>query len=84
VARRNGNDWFLGTMTSNEGRKLNVACSFLTAGKKYKAHLYYDDASVNTATKIGMKTVTVDSTSQLALDLLPSGGYAIWFEAENN
>lgn len=83
IARKSGNDWFLGCMTNNDALKLTIDFSFLTAGKKYKAHLYYDDASVNTATKVGMKTIDVDSTSQLEADLLPSGGYAVWFEAEN-
>jgi alpha-glucosidase len=82
IARKSGNDWFLGCMTNNAARKLTIDFSFLTVGKKYKAHLYFDDASVNTATKVGMKTISVDYTSKLEVDLLASGGYAIWFEEE--
>jgi hypothetical protein len=49
---------------------------------KYKAHLYFDDATATTVTKVGLKTISVDYTSKLEVDLLASGGYAIWFEEE--
>jgi alpha-glucosidase len=82
IARRSGNDWFLGSMTNNTARKLNLDFGFLAVGKKYKAHLYFDDATATTVTKVGLKTISVDYTSKLEVDLLASGGYAIWFEEE--
>ncbi len=82
IARRSGKDWFIGTMTNNEARQLKLSFSFLPSNQKYKAHLYFDDPSVPTATKVGLKTITVDATSQLDLSLLASGGYAIWLEQE--
>jgi alpha-glucosidase len=82
VARRSGNDWFVGTMTNNDSRKLNIPLDFLTEGKKYTAHLYNDDPKSKTRTKVGIKTLTVTDKSVLEAVMLPSGGQAIWIEAQ--
>ncbi|GAB6011301.1 glycoside hydrolase family 97 catalytic domain-containing protein [Viscerimonas tarda] len=78
MARRSGNDWFVGTMTNNDGRKLSLALDFLPEGKNYTAHIYYDDPTVKTRTKVGIKKIPVNNKSVLEADLLPSGGQAIW------
>jgi alpha-glucosidase len=78
IARRSGNDWFVGTMTNNDERKLSVALDFLPEGKKYTAHIYYDDPKTNTRTKVGIRKIPVTKQSIIETDLLPSGGQAIW------
>ncbi|KAA6315737.1 alpha-glucosidase [termite gut metagenome] len=78
VARRSGNDWFIGTMTNNDGRKLNISFDFLPEGKNYIAHIYYDDPEAMTRTKVGIKKIPVNKQSVIVTDLLPSSGQAIW------
>ena len=78
IARRKGDEWFLGTITNNDGRKLKVPLSFLDKNKKYEATVYFDDPSVNTRTKVGIKHIDVDASTVLDVDLLPSGGEAVW------
>jgi alpha-glucosidase len=80
VARRSGNDWFIGSMTNNEARKLTVALDFLQDNEEYLAHVYYDDNTVETRTKVGIKTLTVTKQSVVTVDLSASGGQAIWLE----
>jgi alpha-glucosidase len=82
IARRSGNDWFVGTMTNNDGRKLNIPLDFLTEGKKYTAHIYYDDPKSKIRTKVGVKTLTVTNKSLIEAVMSPSGGQAIWIEAQ--
>jgi alpha-glucosidase len=82
VARRSGNDWFVGTMTNNDGRKLSIPLDFLTEGKKYTAHIYCDDPKSKIRTKVGIKTLTVTGKSVLEAVMPPSGGQAIWIEAQ--
>lgn len=77
IARRSGDEWFVGTMTSTEARKVSLNLDFLDEGKKYTATIYYDDPSLKTRTKVGIKSVKVTSKSKLSADLLPSGGQAI-------
>ncbi|KAA6302748.1 MAG: alpha-glucosidase [Candidatus Ordinivivax streblomastigis] len=83
IARRSGNDWFIGTMTNNESRKLNIPLDFLTEEKTYTAHIYYDDPQASTRTKVGIKTMQVTNKTILEADLLPTGGQAVWLEEKD-
>ena len=78
TARRNGKDWFVGTLTSNEGRTLKIKLDFLPKGIKYTANIYADDSTLTSTTKVGIQRITVDSATVLDAKLLPSGGQAIW------
>jgi alpha-glucosidase len=78
IARRSGDDWFLGTINNAEERELDVTLEFLTPGKEYIAHIYSDDDSVTTRTKVGIKTRPVNSQTILNEPLHARGGQAIW------
>jgi alpha-glucosidase len=80
MARRSGDDWFVGTMTNNDGRKLGIPLDFLPEGKTFTAHVYDDDPKVKTRTRVGVKTVKVTNNSVIEANLQPSGGQAIWIE----
>lgn len=77
VARRSGEQWFVGTITGNEGRKLSIPLDFLEPGREYTATVYADDPKVKTRTQVGIRTVKVTSRTVLDTPLLPSGGQAI-------
>lgn len=81
IARRSGNDWFVGAINGGEPRQQQLPLTFLTAGKIYLAHRYSDDATVNTATKVRVATQEVDAGAVLELTLSASGGEAIWIES---
>lgn len=78
TARRNANDWFIGTLTNNDARKLKISLNFLPKDKKYIASIYSDDPSIATATKVRITRKTVDYKTIIDADLIPSGGQAIW------
>jgi len=42
IARRHGNDWYVGTINNSQPRKLTIPLNFLSAGS-YKAEVYQDD-----------------------------------------
>lgn len=73
VARRKGNDWFVGTITSTEARKIDLSLAFLEPGKKYSLWVYEDDGTG----KIRKQNRTVTSKDRLTANLLPSGGQAV-------
>jgi len=54
--------------------------SFLPAGKKYIATIYYDDKTAPTKTKVGMKRIKVNSVTVLDAKLEASGEQAIWIK----
>ena len=78
TARRKGKDWFVGTLTNNDARNLQVSLSFLPKGEKYMAAIYSDDPAVQTATKVGIIRKKVDYKTVIDAKLLPSGGQALW------
>jgi alpha-glucosidase len=78
IARRSGEAWFVGAINNREARRLKVPLSFLNPAKKYTAHIYYDDPSVATRTKVGVKTLPVTAVTVLDMSLSPAGGEAIW------
>jgi len=78
TARRSGDNWFVGTITNNDARALKLNFSFLQKGKKYLATIYTDDDKATTKTKVKVETKKIDATTILNVNLLPSGGQAIW------
>lgn len=78
TARKSGNDWFVGSITNNDARSLELNLDFLDAKKKYVAKIYSDDETVNTKTHVAIKEIKVKKGTKLKLDLKPSGGAAIW------
>ena len=77
IARRSGEEWFVGSLTNNEERKISTSLSFLDNGKKYVANLYTDDETVQTRTNVRVTRVIIDSHTDLSFHLKASGGCAI-------
>jgi alpha-glucosidase len=82
VARRHGQRWFLGAMTNEKARVLKVKLDFLGAGKR-KARVFADGAPTAKPmrTPVEIREVVLDGSATLTLDLAPSGGQAVLFEA---
>jgi len=80
VARRSGNTWFMGGITGNNGRELNVALDFLDTGKNYVAHIFSDGGDeIETATKVKVSRYLVNRETTLKMSLKGSGGEAAFF-----
>lgn len=78
TARRSGGDWFVGTLTNNDARKIKISFDFLPKGKRYIASIYSDDETVQTATKVSVERKQIDSTTVFEVNLKASGGQAVW------
>ncbi|HSW54512.1 MAG TPA: glycoside hydrolase family 97 protein [Ignavibacteriaceae bacterium] len=79
---RNTDKWFLGSITDENERVINISLNFLDIGKKYTATIYSDNEDSHwdknpTAYKIESKIV--NSSDKLTLKLAPGGGTAISF-----
>ena len=76
VARRNGNDWYVGAMTDWTARELEVDFSFLPEGS-FSMDAYQDgvnaDRMASDYKKIRMQ---VDKSTRLRIKLAPGGGWA--------
>lgn len=80
IARRKGEQWFVGTLNNNEGRQLKIPFAFLDKGKKYEATIYSDDngLTIPTRTHVSLQHFTVGAGTILDAPLQPSGGQAVW------
>jgi alpha-glucosidase len=52
--------------------------SFLSKGVQYDAVIYYDDPSLQTVTKVGIKKIIVNSHSVIKREVLPENGLAVY------
>ena len=82
VARRarGGGDWFVGAITDEEGRTLDVPLDFLPPGRRYVAEIYADGATASwrdNPEAIAISSRHVTSTSRLRMRLAPGGGQAV-------
>jgi alpha-glucosidase len=81
ITRRRGQRWFLGAMTNESARVLEVPLSFLGPGV-WRATIYADGTPAATAseTRVNVSLQNVVSRQKLRLSLAPSGGQAVRFE----
>ena len=82
VARRNGEDWYLGAITDENFRKLNIPLNFLESGKSYIASIYCDAIDTDwekkpQALEIGFFETKASET--LTTVLSNAGGTAVHF-----
>ena len=79
---RNSEDWYLGSVSDEEGRELEVSLSFLQPGRSYVAQIYRDGAQADwkrAPQDIVIEERQVSSADGLTLRLAPGGGQAIRF-----
>lgn len=82
--QRDSDDWYLGAVTDESARDIEVNLDFLEAGKTYQAQIYRDgkDADwVNKPYEMVIENKKVTSKDKLKLKLATSGGIAIRFKA---
>ncbi|TKC58158.1 glycoside hydrolase family 97 protein [Pedobacter hiemivivus] len=79
IAKRKGQEWFVGAMTNWTERSIPMDFRFLPAGKSYTAEIYTDneDANLN-AERYDYKSVKVNSNTKLDLKMASGGGAAIY------
>ncbi len=83
IARRQGNEWYLGSITNWTPRELHVPLDFLGTGR-YIAEVYQDGADAATYPKhVTISRQTVHKGEQLTLHLASGGGCAIRFIPDN-
>ncbi|WP_285165050.1 glycoside hydrolase family 97 protein [Shewanella goraebulensis] len=81
---RASEDWYLGALTDENARKLDIKLDFLSPDKQYQAQIYRDGDKANWETNpydYVIETKTVTAKDKLTLSLATSGGTAIRFKA---
>lgn len=79
VARRSGDQWFLGSMTNWQARQIDLPLTFLGSGR-YTAEIYADAEDADRYPKnVRVFKQVVDRTMHLTAKLAEGGGYAVRF-----
>ncbi len=80
IARRNGNNWYVGGITDENEREMKLKFDFLEKGKSYTAKIFKDgkDADyLKNPLPVDIEEFGVNSESVIDVRLASSGGYAI-------
>jgi alpha-glucosidase len=78
--QRNSDNWFVGAITNEKPRQVEIDFGFLQAGKTYQARIYRDAENANYKTNPGAYVIeerTIQSGDKLAFSLAAGGGLAI-------
>ena len=77
---RNSDDWYVGCVTDENARTLDIRLDFLDPGRRYLAQIYRDGDTADFKTNphaIAIETREVKAGDELQLKLAPGGGEAI-------
>jgi len=78
MARRSGDNWFLGAMTDEQARQLNTTLDFLDDGS-YTCDIYTDSQStINDPSIVEHRTISVKEGDTLPINLISGGGFAAY------
>jgi alpha-glucosidase len=80
IARRSGDQWFIGAMNAGPARSFDAPLDFLDADKQYTAHIYSDDPAVQTATHVRIDRKPVAADTVLTVTMAENGGQAVRIE----
>lgn len=75
IARKSGNDWYIGSMTNWDARDMELDLSFLGKGD-YKAVIFRDGVNADRVARDYKKeTITIPDNRKLTIKMAPGGGW---------
>jgi len=77
IARRKGQDWFVGTINNSKARNIEVFFDFLPAGN-YEAVIFADaEDIISDPNQLDIKNLTINPSAKIKIRLAAGGGNAI-------
>jgi alpha-glucosidase len=83
VARRSGQDWFVGSMTDEHARTVSLPLRFLAPGRRYAATVYGDAPGTDLETnpdEVRITRLIVGRCDSLRAAMAAGGGQAVHIE----
>ena len=75
IARKKGEDWFVGTINNSQARSIDVDLKFLDKDKKYKITIYKDAEDTNIdSNKLVKEVKEITNRDKITLPLASDGG----------
>ncbi|WP_165876108.1 glycoside hydrolase family 97 protein [Mariniflexile fucanivorans] len=82
LARRKGNDWFVGGINGEQPTSLPIDFSFLDSGKNYKLKIYTDDPEIKTRTQVRIDEMKINNQSNYQAILKSNNGFVMMITPE--
>jgi alpha-glucosidase len=77
TARKSGNEWYIGSMTDENGRTLTIPLDFLGEGS-FEATIWKDAADADAhPTRLDKEVISVDQDTVLEAVMAPGGGHVV-------
>ena len=77
IARRNGADWFIGSLVANESRSVKILLNFLDENTSYKAIIFKQDNLELKNNSVSQIEMEVNSKTILSRELVENSGFAV-------
>lgn len=78
VAKRRGDEWYVGGMTDWTARMVEIDFSFLPSGMTFKAEIFRDDFESNLyADRYKAERIRINADTRLPMRMASGGGFAI-------
>ncbi len=87
VARRKGDNWYVGSLTNREARTLEIPLTFLARDVEYKALIGEDTPSthyIDNKERYNVRDAMVTAASVIKAKLAPGGGFAMRLRPSDN
>lgn len=82
MARRSGENWFIGSMNNSNEREFEISLDFLPGGN-YELISFADTEKTKENAEIAEKnTANVTNKDKVKIRMVPGGGFAAWLEPE--
>jgi alpha-glucosidase len=79
IARKSGSDWFLGSLTGNAGKIIQLNLDFLDKSASYEAVIYSHDPGSESSTKAKIETRKVNAGAVLEFEVAENEGLVVHF-----
>jgi alpha-glucosidase len=83
VARKAGENWFIGSLTNRDARNIEIDLDFLPEGKSYKTIIYEDTENthyLDNKESYQIEEKVVQSGDKLKIYMAPGGGNTVYLE----
>ena len=77
IARRSGDDWFVGALNGNEALNFEIPLDFLDTEKTYEAVIYADDESAGKVTTVVIEKQKITAGDVIRRDIQRNNGMAV-------
>ncbi len=84
ICRKNGDSWFVGSMTDYTQRKVEIPLTFLDEEKTYKAMIFFQNAENLKNNTVSIDELNVTQKSIISRELLKNSGLTIIIKTKRN